>query len=369
MARPSRSHRKSALAGMLVLLLGGGLTSAFATSAAPASASRAAHKAHTRLHGFSTTPATPLVDGTVTDKVSIRPRAQRHVYVQARRPGSTAFHTIKSASGHSHRNGDFTAVYHPTTEGTWKFRLLLPSTHTATRLLSPARTITATRPAPGPPAPGPAPGPAPAPAPAPSVSVTTAALSLNGSTGTTAKQTVNVNGAFDLTGTHAGRGETLTSAKLDYGDGTVEAFEGDPATWFPAHQYTNGRAVTATLTVVDSAGGTDQTSIDITMFVHEPTATISVAPDSERKPGKPVTFEVSSFVPGDSSFTHFDTYSLASGATVFDNQRSGPGAPPAEFSITFAKPGSYTVLVDGDNDAGGLAEAKVRVVIDDNPST
>jgi hypothetical protein len=47
----------------------------------------------------------------------------------------------------------------------------------------------------------------------------------------------------------------------------------------------------------------------------------------------------------------------------------GAGAPPATFPITFANPGTYTVYVTGDNDAGGLAEASVRVVIVDHPKS
>jgi len=49
------------------------------------------------------------------------------------------------------------------------------------------------------------------------------------------------------------------------------------------------------------------------------------------------------------------------------NPSHGTGAPPATFAITFDNPGTYTVYVTGDNDAGGLAEASRRVVIVDHP--
>ena len=348
MAQSSRSRRTSALAGGLVLLLGVGLTSALATSAssAPASsqpASRAGHRATTSLQGFRTAPAMVQVRSAVSDQVSVRPRAHRVVRIQARRPGSTVFHTV--SSGFSSRTGSFRAVYRPTTVGTWRFRLFLPATATATRIVSPSRAITAA---------------------AISSTATTAALSLNGSAGTTAKQTVNVSEAFDITGTHAGQGLSLVSGTLDYGDGTPpEAFDGDPAGWAPApHQYAAPGPVTATWTVVDSAGASVTTSVDVTVYA-EPTAAISPDPGSELQPGKPVEFTVTSATPAGTGFLDFDTYSLS--GTAFENAVHGNGPPPATFSITFDHSGTYTVFVTGDNDAGGLAEASVDVVIVDPP--
>ena len=87
----------------------------------------------------------------------------------------------------------------------------------------------------------------------------------------------------------------------------------------------------------------------------EPTAAISIDPKSELEKGKPVTFLVTSHTPVGTSFVGFDTYSLH--GTTFSNPVHGAGAPPATFTITFDNPGTYTVYVTGDNDAGGLAEA------------
>ena len=344
MTQSSRSHRKVALAGTVALLLGAGVTSALASSAD----ARASHRATTTLQGFLTAPATVKVAGTVTDQVSVRPRAHRVVRIQARRPGSTTFVTVSSR--YSTRSGDFRAVYQPTTVGTWRFRLFLPSTATATQLVSASRTITATKPT------------------APQVEVTTAVLSLNGSKGTTAKQTVNLSEAFVITGTHAGTGRSLESGTLDYGDGTTpERFAGAPAGWTPkSHQYTEPGTFTAKWTVVDSAGTIATTTLDVQMFA-EPTATISIGSKSELEKGKPVTFLVNSHTPVGTSFVGFDIYSLQ--GTTFSNPVHGAGAPPATFPITFANPGTYTVYVTGDNDAGGLAEASVRVVIVDHPKS
>ncbi len=271
MTQPSCSHRKSALAGTLALLLGAGLTSAFASSTfASASTSVASYRATTSLQGFVTSPATVQVAGTVTDQVSVRPRANRLVRIQARRPGSTSFVTVSSR--YSTKTGDFRAVYKPTTAGTWRFRLFLPATARARQLVSASRTITATKPT------------------VPQVEVTTAVLSLNGSKGTTAKQTVNLSEAFVITGTHAGTGRSLESGTLDYGDGTTpERFSGDPAGWTPTpHQYTEPGTFTAKWTVVDSAGTSATTTLDVQMFA-EPTAAISIDPKSELEKGKPVS--------------------------------------------------------------------------------
>ena len=49
------------------------------------------------------------------------------------------------SSGFSNQHGDFAAVYKPTKVGTWHFRLFLPATAKATRLVSASRSITATQ--------------------------------------------------------------------------------------------------------------------------------------------------------------------------------------------------------------------------------
>ena len=191
---------------------------------------------------------------------------------------------------------------------------------------------------------------------------TTAAMSVGGFTGATAKQTVNQSEAFDLSGTHAGKGLTMVSGTIDYGDGTTEEFLGDPATWVPtAHQYGATGPVTATLTVVDSASKTVSKSMLIHVFA-EPSATITVSSVVLEK-NKPIQFAVTSATPTGTSFTDFDTFSDGG-----DNFVAGAGAPPSTFEITFANPGTYTVVVEGFNDAGGLATNSVQVVIVDAPN-
>ena len=441
MAHAFHSHRKAALAGALALLLGAGLTSALATSASSAPASRAGHRATTSLQGFRTAPATVQVRGTVTDQVGVRPRAHRVVRIQARRPGSKVFHTV--SSGFSDRTGNFQAVYRPTTVGAWRFRLFLPATASATQVVSPSRTVTAT-----------AVTDATAPAPVTAATVvqgtgsdltlswanptdpdfagviirravgatapasptdgalvthtdaaatsftdtglagdtrysyalfavdgvgnkataatiaavsgaaTTASLSLNGSTGSTAKQTAGLSEAFVIDGTHAGKGLSLVSGTLDYGDGTGESFTGDPSTWVPAvKQYSDTGTKTATWTVVDSAAHSVTTSLEIHVFA-EPSASISVVTQGPLEQNKPVQFAITSDTPTGTAFTDYDTFTSSDGAT-FDNIVHDVGKLPGTLTLTFPSPGTYTVFVDSDNDAGGFAAAEVQVVIID----
>ena len=143
---------------------------------------------------------------------------------------------------------------------------------------------------------------------------------------------------------------------------TPEQFVADPSTWAPAgHQYATTGTFTASLTVVDSAAKSVSTAIQVHV-VAKPTATITVDPTSVLEKGKDVRFLVTSSTPDGTAFTDFDHFSDA-----FDNFVSGAGGPPASFTINFAAPGTYTVTVEGFNDAGGVATAQVQVVIVDAP--
>lgn len=429
----------SALAGCVAVILGVGMVPALASSPAGEAAASAHHKATTTIRGFSRASASVLMPGTVVDQVTVRPRAHRIVKIQAQKPGTKRFVTVSSTSSDKH--GDFQVVYQPTRAGAWHFRLLLPATASATKLVSASRVVTATKDTTPP---GPvsgvsvvqgvgsdlalswtnptdadfagvmirrAVGLTPPASPTQGVLVadtaatvtsfndqglagnttfsyalfafdtaknkaagvtrtvtsgaaTTAVVTINGSHGPNASDTVNVAEAYDIsTGTHAGRTLTMVSGTLDYGDGTTpEEFLGDPSTWVPAgHQYADTGTFTASLTVHDSASKTVSTSIQVHV-VAPPTATIAVDPTSVLEKGKDVRFLVTSATPAGTSFTDFDHFSGAG-----DNFLSGAGAPPASFTTNFAAAGTYTVTVEGFNDAGGLATASVQVVIIDAP--
>jgi hypothetical protein len=440
MAHSPRTHRLSGVAGVVAVLLAVGTVPAVASSAGDATA-HGRHLATTKLRGFSKAAAAVVVPQTLTDQVGIRPRDHRLVKVQAQKPGSRTFVTV--SSGFSNRRGEFTATYAPKRAGAWHFRLLLPASSRATRLVSPSRlvrtTVDTTPPAPvanatsvqgvgsevslswtnpgdadfagvmirrlvGTTAPASPSQGTLVTTTSPSATTftdqglagdttysyalfafdtaqnraagvtktvtsgaaTTARLTINGSTGPTAKDTVNQAQSYDIsTGTHAGRTLTMVSGTLDYGDGTTpEEFAGDPSTWAPAgHQYADVGTFTATLTVVDSASRSVSTSVQVHVFP-QPSATITVDPLSVLEKNKPVTFDVTSLTPATTSFTDFDHFSDAG-----DNFVSGAGAPPGSFQITFAAPGTYTVTVEAFNDAGGVATAQVQVVIIDAPPT
>jgi hypothetical protein len=433
MAHSPSTHRMTAVAGAVAVLLGVGTAPALAS----ASAGHAAHHlATTSLRGFAKKTVSVQVPDTVVDQVTVRPRAHRLIKIQAQKPGSKSFVTVDRVFSDKH--GDALVSYAPTKAGGWHFRLLLPATRTATTLVSASRLVKTT-------VDSVAPGPVTnvnvvqgvgselslswtnptdpdfagvmirrvvgATAPASptagtlvtttdatatsftdqglagsttysyalfafdaaqnksiaanrtvtSGAATTAALSLNNSTGATAKQTVGQSQSFDLTGTHAGKDLSIASGTLDYGDGTTEEFVGDPSTWAPtAHQYDVTGPVTAKLTVVDSAAKTVTKSLVVTVFdVPSVTATVTSI-DLEK--GQPITFAVTSSTPTGTSFTDFDSFS--DGGTDFV---SGAGAPPATFTITFDNAGTHSVTVEGFNDAGGLATVTIQVVIIDAP--
>jgi hypothetical protein len=317
--------------------------------------------ATTKLEGVDSTPASVIVGATVTDVVTVLPRSRRTVQVQARRPGAVSFETM--TTGTTSVAGAFTAVYRPSTAGVWAYRLLVPASTTARTAVSPTRTVTVTQPSPTPtPNPTPAPTPTSGTVPAP----TTAVLSLNGSTGSTAMQTVNLSEAFDVTGTHAGPGLSLLSGSLDYGDNAKDTFSGDPALWIPTdHQYTGLGPVTATLTVVDSAFVKVSTHILITVY-DEPTATIDPVGSFEK--GKPVVVHLTTTTPADTSFVDYDTFTV-NGFTpsVTDDYVEGLGNAPTTRTFTFATAGTYTIWLDVSNNAGGFASYSVPVTITDPP--
>jgi hypothetical protein len=198
---------------------------------------------------------------------------------------------------------------------------------------------------------------------------TIAVLSINGSTGPTAKQTQGVSEVFVLGGS-PGLGLSLLAGTLDYGDGQSKTFTGgDPAFWIPdPHAYTSPGSFTAVWRVTDSAFGTDSTSIDVTVFKDGPTATISEAVPGSAKVGSPVTFDVTTSTPIGTSFRSYDFSSfigvdpatqVATYAT--DSVFAAAGQPPTQLTLIFDTPGSYEVDLVIDNDAGGEAFVTTNV--------
>jgi hypothetical protein len=345
--------------------------------------------AATRFQGFDSTATRVHPGGTVKDLLTVSPGGHRIVQVQARRLGTQHFATL--ATGRSSRAGTFTAVYRPGSSGAWAFRLVVRASAIARRAVSPERTVTVAGVTPTPnPTASPVPGSAPAaeptttptvaPTPTPTttpttppVATTTAVLSINGSTGPTAKQTRKDSEVF-LLSESAGTGLTLIRGTLDYGDGTPKVvFTGDPGTWIPeAHAYKKEGPYTATWQVTDSTiVGSASTSIIVTVFKDEPHAEITETVPGAATVDNPVTFTVATDTPTPGTF--FSTYDLSSVVAVDPNSNvstyaggsvfAATGQPATTLTLTFHVPGTYAVDLVVDNDAGGEASATTNVTV------
>ena len=185
----------------------------------------------------------------------------------------------------------------------------------------------------------------------------TVSLSINNSTGATAKASLNGFLAFfDLTGTAPSAGNTFTSVSLDYGDGTVTTFAGDDATlWDADHEYLTVGTKTATLTATDSGGGTASVTVVVTVF-NQPTASISGPATAVTDAFVPFTFTAST--PAGTVFTDWEI-SVDGIQVAF----SDFGAPPPTFEWQFDTAGTYTVTLSVFNDADGDATSLPITVV------
>ena len=187
------------------------------------------------------------------------------------------------------------------------------------------------------------------------VAVTIAALSVNDSTTGTARTSVGgFEPVFVVAGSTAGPGTTIASGRLDYGDGTVQTFQGPVAGWDPAHTYTAAGTRTATLQVTDSAGGTDSDVVTVTVFA-APTATIGSAGGDA---GSPVDVAVSTVTPANTVITDYEVSYGDGTGLVF-----GAGDAPATLTHTYATVGTFSVTFSAFNDADGIASATTQVVV------
>jgi hypothetical protein len=193
---------------------------------------------------------------------------------------------------------------------------------------------------------------------------TTAVLSINGSTGPTAKLTQNVSVGdpfLVVNGSHASPGQILISGTLDFGDGSdPQVFTGDPQFWIPvAYAYKKVvPVVMATLTVTDSAGVIASTTIDVGVF---PEPTVKITEVGTATAGQPVTFHVTTDIPAGTVATSYDFVSFTTGTdptTGLPNVVKGsvfaaPGAPPVvdTLTLTFTFADTYFVDITVDTDA------------------
>ncbi len=186
-----------------------------------------------------------------------------------------------------------------------------------------------------------------------------ASLSVNNSTGATAKATVNgFLARVDLSGTAPSAGHTFTLVRVNYGDGTPAVdFTGDDSTlWDADHEYLTTGVKTATLTVTDSGGGSITKTVTVTVF-NQPTAAITGPPTAVTD--ATVTFGLTAATPVGTVFTDWDL-SVDGIQVAF----SGVGAPPATFDWHFDEPGTYVVTLSVFNDADGDAiSTPITVVV------
>jgi PKD domain len=191
-----------------------------------------------------------------------------------------------------------------------------------------------------------------------------AVLSINGSQAPTMKLTVGGDNLFDASRSSAGPGLTLSTASLDFGDGTLPlaAFTGDSATWQVNHLYATVGASTATLTVTDSDGQKATSKVAVTVFA-APVATITEPTGSAPAAGDPVPFTLTKSTPAGTAFTDYDFVIVDDATGLNEAAVFFEGLPPATWTHTFVKPGKYTVFFEAFNDAHGSIRTSTKVTV------
>jgi PKD repeat protein len=160
----------------------------------------------------------------------------------------------------------------------------------------------------------------------------------------------------DASGSTAPDGGNLGTATLDYGDGTVVGFSGDPSQWQDDHSYGSAGTYTATLTVVSANGGVGTTTSTVTAL--DPPSVAIAGPLGPVAAGTPVTFGVLASTPAGLDWADYAIdYGNGSDAESVD------GAPPASFTETFDSPGVYVVGIAVQDSAFGTASSAYLVTV------
>jgi hypothetical protein len=187
---------------------------------------------------------------------------------------------------------------------------------------------------------------------------TTAALAVRPPYGVaTTKLTVDGLFEFDASLSHASPGQTLSTATLDYGDGTgAEQLTGDSWSWVGTHAYHSAGPKTVTLAVTDSAGVTVSDVVTVTVYA-APTA--NIATSLSARVDVPVTFDLTSSTPAGTAITDYGMEVIGRNGT---QAHGGPGPVPGTKDLTFTRPGTYQVRFTVSNDAGGSSVVDSLVV-------
>jgi PKD repeat protein len=184
-------------------------------------------------------------------------------------------------------------------------------------------------------------------------------LQVNPLLGTGTNVTMDTPVSFDASQSLPADGTDLTSWSIDYGDGTpVDSFTGPfgPADVLnTTHTFANAGISTVTLSITDSAGGTDAVTADVHVFA-APKVTLTTVGSPQA--GSPLTFQVHPDTPPGTAITSYQVVVTGDDSFFVDGQ----GAPPAGLDLTFAS-GSYTVVLTVSNDAAGTAASDPVTVV------
>jgi hypothetical protein len=184
----------------------------------------------------------------------------------------------------------------------------------------------------------------------------------------TEKVTVGTPVTFDASCSFAP--SALTSGTVDFGDSSAagtfsDAANGPSQGWNIHHTYAAAGDYTVTLTTTN-AGGSDTTTVPIHAYP-APTATLSVS--GPAKAGQPVSFTLGSSTPSGTTVTNYDLVFTPDCLNVVGVCASyfhvtEPKAPPTNKPVVINTPGSYTVTLELENDAGAVsAPAQALVVV------
>jgi hypothetical protein len=193
----------------------------------------------------------------------------------------------------------------------------------------------------------------------------TAELSISRGGVAAIKLTKGVSFDFDASSSSAVTGKTLSTATLNYGDGTtVEPFTGDPSSWSLSHSYVTTGPKIVTLKVTDSAGVIATKAVTVNVL-DVPTATITATGDANVD--EPFRVTLGSTTPEGTVITSYDLNVIGPDGT--ETPYGAAGAVPPTKDLTFPSHGDYTVEFSVSTDAGGSSVMQSVTVKVNGPAT
>ncbi len=175
-----------------------------------------------------------------------------------------------------------------------------------------------------------------------------------GTTGGTAPLTVNIDGSKS----HSDGG-SIASWSLDFGDSSPGAAgTGTPPVTL-THIYTTPGTITASLTVVNQAGGRATTEAQVRVNYPPPVPTLTASPPGGTAPVDHVTFDGSGTTDPDGTITSWSISFGDGSASV-----SGTGAPPKPTAVhSFPQAGEYGVTLTVRDSNGVAAVAPFTFIV------